>query len=275
MALSDFVHAVIEAQVVLPQNRRREINSIDGIAGEFRKRFVDNGFLPADVAPFRKGYKPPEEREENDPQKIRIAELTAERDELGTRVDELKTQNKGLVEESLRLRRELQGMPSEANVVKNFVADILYLWDAKKKAVPGASHLPEVSQVPKVLEEPRPPKHDSEQRQEDVAPKVHVAVVGGGTMHPWLTQELRDLDGLDLRLFDLRQTNQPIGERLRSFKDPAFGVVLNWTNYNSHSADDSLKFHNIPFQKYNGERGGMESLIRRIYNERTTSGTSS
>lgn len=258
------MRAIDKAQVVLEQNRRRPIASSTSMAGIMPKLIAAGVIRKEDSAPATAAGVVAKV----DPNLLRINQLADERDEAVKQRDDLLEQNKGLSQQILQMRRELQAIPTEANVVKNFVADILYLWDAKNKAVPGASHLPEVSQPPKSTEEPRPPKHDSEPRQEP-GKRVHVVVVGGETMHPWLSNELKDLERFDLRLIETRTSNTPFGERLKSFKDPAYGSVILWTNYTSHAAEETLKYWNIPFMKYSGERGGMESLIRRIYNERS------
>lgn len=253
------------AQIALPEGRRRNVQSPLHWPQRLRARLVAAGFITSEMV------KP----EEIDKNILRINQLADERDQAIKERDELLEQNKGLAQQVVEFRKALQSVPSEAQVLKTFVADILWDVESRKRAVPGAtsSQIEElvrkkVEAPPERRQLPREPEPEGRSR------KVKIAVVGGDHQHSWLQQELAE-EHLDLRLFPTRDMNSnSIADRLKAFKEPTYGKVIVWSNYTSHQAPAGLKYQNIPFEFYNGERGGLASKIKQLVQvkEGSTSG---
>lgn len=247
------------AQMVLPENRRRNLQSPLHFPTRLRSRMIAAGMLKLEASVPATVDKNLE----------RINQLADERDTLTRERDDLKTQNEGLVRTVLEFRRELEKIPTEAQVLKRFVADILWDVECRKRALPG----PTSADVNKAVlgstqSAVLPRRHEAEpQSPEGRSRKAKVVLVGGGYEHTFVENELRH-EPLDLRLFDTREGSSPIGERLKAFKIPEHGVVILWANKANHADEASLKFHNIPFLLYRGDRGGIISLIRQQISER-------
>lgn len=253
--LSAFMKVMRSAQVVLQENRRRPLGNIDAVSGDFLKMFIDGGYLPSNPDKLKKGA---EKREGEDPNLRRINQLADERDAALSEATALKTQVNALDSENDQLRRRIASTPTEAEVVKKFVADIL---SQAFSSVPGVRAFQPIPVPPK---DPVP-KHQAEPTSTGPR-KIHIAIVGGGPEHDKLQEEFKD-PTLDLRLFDTRNNNEPIGDRLKAFKDPAYGKVLLWTNKTGHNSSDSLKFGGVPFEMFSGERGSMISRLKAIISD--------
>lgn len=251
------------AQFALPEERRRDINSITQYPVRLRNKLSELGLIDHLIARAAATSGVVDKNAE------RINQLADERDALVRERDDLREQNTGLAKTVLEFKRMLEKVPTEAQVLKTFIADILWDVETRRRALPG----PTSSDVNKAIlgstqSSVLPRRHEPEpQSPEGRSRKAKVVLVGGGYEHTFIENELRNTP-LDLRLFDTREGSSPIGERLKAFKDPEHGVVIFWASKANHADESSLKFHNIPFIVYRGERGGLISLIQQQVSER-------
>lgn len=122
-----FLQAVRDAQVALPENRRRKyILAVENITGDLRQRFIDNGILPRDLESLkvRRGKaKEAQVEEVRDPRDDRIVELTGQIDD----AQRLLGEKDGLIE-TLRGRIVvLESQPTPLALMQNFIADTIAL----------------------------------------------------------------------------------------------------------------------------------------------------
>lgn len=130
-----FMNTVRSGQIVLPEHRRRQLFNLDSLA-RMLPRFKEEGIIPEEFLRHSKRVTPDEKV---DPQQARMNQLADERDAAVKARDDLLEQNQGLVQQALMLRRELQSVPTEAQVLKTFIADILADVQARGRALPGPS----------------------------------------------------------------------------------------------------------------------------------------
>lgn len=250
------------AQVALDQHRRRDINSIMQVPAAIRNRLQAAGLINHLLG------SAPVKPEQVDKNLLRINQLGEERDQAVAKALELEGVCRGQRQEIESLQKQLSNVPSEAQVLKTFVADIFWDLEQRKRALPG----PTSADVNKAVEKVGPPtvvrRHNSEPTSEGRSRKVKVALIGGGYEYTHVQNEFRDAEGLDLRVFDTRSGSAPIGDRLKAFKDPAFGTVIVWANKTGHSDEASVKSQGIPYEIYRGERGGLIARIWQLTKER-------
>lgn len=135
IGLGHFMKIAREAQIVLPENRRRQLHSTHTMEPDF-KFFIDAGFLPANVLDLKKGAAKRRE-EAQDPNVIRINQISDERDKAIELALQEEMRRKTAEAEVQVLRSRLAQVPSEAQVIKTFIADILSDVQARGRALPG------------------------------------------------------------------------------------------------------------------------------------------
>lgn len=135
MELGNFMRIVREAQIVLSESRRRDLRSTNAFEPDFQF-FIDAGFLPVNVRDLRKGAGK-REAEKTDPNLIRINQISDERDKAVELALGEESQRKAAEAEVQVLRAKLAQVPTEAQVIKTFIADILADVQARGRALPG------------------------------------------------------------------------------------------------------------------------------------------
>lgn len=130
-----FMKIARQALVVLPENRRRPLTNADTIRLDIPK-FIEAGILPANVMELRKDNGRGGANKD-DPTTIRMNQLADERDAAVKLAEEMQEKSNSMANLIIELRRELQRVPTEAQVVKTFIADILADVQARGRALPG------------------------------------------------------------------------------------------------------------------------------------------
>lgn len=265
---AQFLNLIRQAQIKLQPQRQRPLNNIEAISG-MAQRFIDHGVIPKNYLDvYRRSPRKQEvemESVEAPPPDPRDEQLK----QLGEELEHWKLRARN-AESTVRTWEALPKPPTEAQVIKSFISDILA--EASRKGSQGLlGPLTEFKPPPK-LELPKEflPDFEKERRlrgsepvSEDRQRLPKIAVVGGDQMHTALAQELKDI--ADLRFFPTRQGGDDhIGERLKAFKDSTYGKVVLWTNYTSHQAGKSMQHQNIPYVSYMGERGGMIAKLKEL-----------
>lgn len=153
------------AQMVLPENRRRKIQSPLHFPARLRTRMMAAGLLTGGQ---KAGSEIP------DKNILRIEQLGNERDSALQEATKLQAEVNNQRLEIEVLRKHLKAVPTEAQVVKNFFADILWEVETRKRAVPGAS-----TEV--VIPPPRElkPQHIAEPQPEGRPKLPKILIVGG------------------------------------------------------------------------------------------------
>jgi hypothetical protein len=254
-----FMQAIRDAQVALPEKRRRPLASIDAVSGDLRKRFIDAGILPRDIDSLRRGAdKKSAAPEAPDPKDERIAELEQQVSRLEDEVSSLEQAN---TTQAGRIA-ELEARPDAMTVVQQWVARTLSLAliaadDAKK---PAAMRV-EPQQTKEAL-----PQFEKDRRKDPVAAaagsarpfRAKVAVIGGQPQdHASIAEHLAD--HADLRYF----SPQPSASVMDAIKGIAGsgGTVLLWSDHASHQVESQLKARVVQYHRHSGN---LTSLIERI-----------
>lgn len=175
--VAKFIRIARQGLIALAEHRRRTIASIDSIAIDIPK-FIELGLLPANVMEMRKpgGRKGPDK---TDPTVIRMNQLADERDAAVKLAEEVQEQNNGLAGQVMALRNELAKVPSEAQVLKTFIADILADVQARGRALPGPTgdEVNRVAREAATRETLHAKKHNPEPSSEDRPKKPMVLIV--------------------------------------------------------------------------------------------------
>jgi hypothetical protein len=181
-----FMQAIRDAQVVITENRRRALTSIDAVSGELRKRFQDNGVLPQHIDCLRRGYKKRADREQQveDPKDVRIRELEAQ-------VKVLEEENQALEDEQDDFTdriKELEARPDAMQVVQQWCSKMLA--DALRDALPSMPKVADLSAQVAPKKEPLPQFERDRRRDPEAAAsggspkaKKRIAIIGGYDEH--------------------------------------------------------------------------------------------
>jgi hypothetical protein len=239
-----------QQEVLEPHRRRNTLQSFTNVPAYLREKLLKAGIGKTKDVPAAAGRPVAE-----DPNLQRIAALEEEKAVLVARIEDLEAIERSNQAEIMSLTIRLKAVPEDSLVVKNFFADILYLAEAKKRAIPGASDLPDV--LPTHKNGNGQHKPDPELSVTSRKPKI-VLVGGKPNTHAEVHREVKDF--VDMRYYEAGK--QGIGEALKAFKSPLHGKVLLWTRVASHQMEEGLKFHNIPFERTDAT--GTQALIAQI-----------
>lgn len=222
-----------DAQIVLAAERRRPFKAAEQFRGLWPK-LVESGVLPESMAkPWEAAGKGPELTKDQ----IRINHLADERDAALAQVEAAHKEIERLTAENMRLQSRLDKVPSELDVVKTFLGDILARGVAAARAEPakplpaGAATGDELNRLQAEAMRKR--------RVEDLEPQPStyrgpkVVVLGLlGQQRTEIHNEFKD--SLDLRYFTADEARGRLGNL-----SPNTTVVV-WTKFVSHDSYNNL-----------------------------------
>lgn len=199
--VSTFINTVRSAQIVLPENRRRSLFNLDSLA-RMLPRFKEEGIVSEEFLQHSKRVTPDEKV---DPTTLRMNQLADERDAAVKLAEEVQEQNNGLAKQVVALRNELQKVPTEAQVVKSFIADILADVQARGRALPGPTG-DEVNRVAReaAARETLHVKHNPEATSEDRPKKPLVLIVNNENQPVNVSKWQEQFPDMLLREVDVR-----------------------------------------------------------------------
>lgn len=230
------------------------MNAIGNMPEYLRKKLIEANILATDWKSKGRGSR----SKPVDPNEARINQLADERDQALKLAVEHETVAKAARAEIAQLHTQLRSQPTEAEVIKNFIVDILAEVAARGRAI-GSTIPP----VPLPKEPETLPRHNPEPQAESVR-KPKIALVGGKpNTHALVHEAMKDI--ADMRYFEASSANRGgWAESLKAFKDPKFGRVVAWTSVLTHVQEEGLKYHNIPFTRVSvtGTEALVESLKR-------------
>lgn len=204
------IKAVMQAQIVLPESRRRKFTVPMNIPEYLRNRFIVNGQLPKDWG-VAKG-KP----DELDPRDEQIATLKSN-------LETITAENERLQAE-LNAYRYAPKPPTEIEVIRKFCAGILAEagWLAARQGAvqPQPAAEKPKAEKPPVLEQPA---------EQPAKPRKPVVYVLGPKGHQQTELEHEFGELLELRIYDADKSNS-----LKSDVSHAKGIVA-WTKFLDHS----------------------------------------
>lgn len=234
-----------EATVVLPEGRRRPFNGVTSVAGRVAELVIEKGIVSKEALDFDK------EAEEKplDPQEARLNQVADERDAAMQERDTARAERDAAITEIRRLKVQLDAVPSEAETLKRFFADILGRALAQSRtgmvtATPSGDILNELQRREmERRDEPRPPKHNSEMRQEPKGEaKPLVLVFAPSEMPTTLIDEWRKA----VPELELREIRARADGRLPTFRLDAFGAVMIDGIRHATSAEIREAYENVP-----------------------------
>lgn len=263
----EFLQAIRDAQVSLPENRRRPFASIDSLTGDLAKRFVDNGIIRKDHhESYRRGWNKKQknaEAPEVDPRDTRIEELQHEVTGNNQYIQELHGRISSLEAELEYWKNQ----PGPMDFIQQWVAQTLSLAmqgaEAAKRRSEGG-----MEPAPDLLERYRKqpiPQFERERRKDptptpgtgDLRPKF--AVVGDllGPDKEAIHKEC----GTVAQMRYLDATNKLQG--LKQFNANSGRVVI-WTDHASHEFENTLKSLGVTYKRFTGS---LPQLIEHIKHE--------
>lgn len=202
--VSKFMNIVRQALVVLPENRRRPLYNTDTIRVDLPK-FIEAGFIPANVLDLRKagGKRGPDK---DDPTTIRLNQLADERDAAVKLAEEQSAHTQVLKAENHRLLNELSKVPSEAQVIKTFIADILADVQARGRALPGPTgdEVNRIAREAAARETLHAKKHNPEPSSEERPKKPLVLIVNNENQPVNVDKWQAQFPDITLREVDVR-----------------------------------------------------------------------
>jgi hypothetical protein len=188
--------------------------------------------------------------------------------EVVQRLDEANARIKVLTEELATVRNANTALAANKprppiDVIKDFVSDVIA--DALRKNSAETPPPVKVQFVQRTDAETEHHKKHNPQPEPSGVRKPRLVIVGG---HQSQHQELQRAFGDDLRLQFFHGTSEQgrLGDQLRSFKDKAHGKILVWCDHVGHSAEDAIKFQNIPYERFRGEINALKERIRKYIN---------
>jgi len=160
------------AQVALPTDRRRGyLNAIGNMPEYLRKKLIEANILATDWELKGRGSR----SKPVDPNEARINQLADERDQALKLAVEHETVAKAARAEIAQLHTQLRSQPTEAEVIKKFIVDILAEVATRGRAI-GSTLEPVPTPLPQPL-----PKHNPEPVQAERPKLPSILVVGGKT----------------------------------------------------------------------------------------------
>lgn len=242
------IKAATNAQLALPANRRRRLVLVENLPDYLRKRLILNGMLPENWQGVRLR------------QRDRAPKLSAEqiiklqgdnatlRADLAKALSELQQQRA-----ELNTYRNMPKPPSEADVVKRFLADILADALASHKALPGPRMEP--------VKAPPGPRHNPEAKSilSGNGRKPRVVLIGTKPEQASMLQS-EFQKTLDLRCYiadaSIAQLQVAAGNADR---------VLVWTDFVNHSVTEGIPKDNRIL--VNGGMTALRSALNEIVDE--------
>lgn len=234
--------------VVLPPERQRTIASAETVAG-LGPRLVELQIISAEDAPGRATPKPANK------DKLRVEQLADERDEALKMAAQYEAERNAAQAEVRLLRSQLQHVPTESEVIKNFLADVIGGAMQRARAPGSISKEANLTQEFVSARTAEAAARAERTRLEEEAaakgrkPKI---VLLGGEHYDRIHAEVKDL--ADMRFIDTRgNAESGLRERLMAFKtNPKHGRILVWDNLTNHSVTKVLTDGGIPFKRFSG-----------------------
>ncbi len=239
--------------IVLDEHRRRKfVMGPSHIPTYLREKMLEGKI---GTVANNAGIRKPEEKTKD---QLRIDQLGEERDAAFTQVEALQARIKSLESENRTLQITVKAIPSEVEVIKGFLADIL-------RRSGGLWTQPQSTSIVEVGKALVNGKHDPTPQSEGTVRLHRIVIVGG---YKDTVDRLRDelAQECDLRWVDT-DGSPTVGKTLRAYRDKDHGRVIVWTNHTRHGAEASLTYEVVPFTRYTGERNGLLQLIRTCLSE--------
>lgn len=259
-----FMSVLREAQVVLPEKRRRPLANVDALptSSPLAKRFVENQIIPKD---YYQVYR----------RRANKKASPADEPQVDPRILELETLNQQYVEQITSLGQRLADaetklhayarQPTPMQLIQRFVADtlamaLIQVEDHKKPA----GFRPPLEERRQPQEQMPLPEFERERRRDPMptpglpSDKPRIVVVGGSD------KDYARIQNEVGRHADMRYIDTPAkinGSALKHLTSNGGRVVV-WTDFASHTFNKSLEAANVQYHRHSGNLNSLVEYLK-------------